>query len=379
MSSADRPAKAWFRPAGDGANVARVVPVYEEVLAFIDGSSDRRFEDLALAVFRHQVEGCAPYRAYCESLGLDPASVVSWQVIPPVPIQAFKEAILSCGPAERVFLSTGTTQGVEKRSRHAMPDLRLYRASAMASMRAFFLPDVERMGLVSLIAPSALRPESSLAQMVAWAAEVFSDGAMIEAAPAGEPDFDSFVDCLRRSEKGGAPLAILTTTAALIRFIDHARKHSLVFRLPHGSRLMDTGGGKGAPRPMSRKGLLHAVWSTLAIPGYFVANEYGMAELSSQYWDSVIRDRHDGVHRPRALLAKPWLRTLVLDPITLEPIGSGSAGLLCHFDLANAGSAMAVLSEDIGIDVGYGLRVTGRAPRAEARGCSLSAAEARVG
>ena len=379
MSSTDQPTEARFRPAGDGANVVRVVPVYEEVLAFIEGSAGGRFEDLALAIFRHQVERCAPYRAYCESRGLDAATVTSWQAIPPVPIQAFKEATLSCGPAERVFLSTGTTQGGEKRSRHAMPDLRLYRASALASTRSLFLPDVERIRLVSLIAPSSRRPESSLAQMVAWAAEAFADGAMVEAAPAGEPDFDVFTDCLRRSERDGTPLAILTTTAALIGFFDHVRMHSLAFRLPHGSRLMDTGGGKGAPRPMSRKGLLHAVWNTLAIPGYFVANEYGMAELSSQYWDSVIRDRHDGVHRPRTLLARPWLRTLVLDPITLEPLGSGSAGLLCHFDLANAGTAMAVLSEDVGVDVGYGLRVTGRAPRAEARGCSLGVTEERVG
>jgi hypothetical protein len=354
-----------------------VAEIYERVLAFIEKAAGD-FEELAPAVFRHQFEGCPAYRSYCESRGIDAGAVASWRDIPPVPIQAFKEAILCCGEPRHVFMSTGTTQGLERRSRHAMPDLRLYRASAIAGLRRFLFPDVERMDLVSLIVPVAERPESSLAQMVAWAAEALGDGPMVEAAPGGSPDFEAFADSLRRSEHSGAPLAIFATTGALIHFFDWARSHSLSFRLPHGSRLMDTGGGKGAPRPMSRRGILHAVWATLAIPGYFAINEYGMAELSSQYYDSVIRDRQAGVHRPRRLLAPPWLRTLLLDLETLRPVAAGSAGLICHVDLANAGSAVAVLSEDVGVAVEGGLRLVGRAPRAESRGCSLSAAEWRL-
>jgi hypothetical protein len=69
------------------------------------------------------------------------------------------------------------------------------------------------------------------------------------------------------------------------------------------------------------------------------------------------------------------LRTLVVDPASLRPVAQGQRGLLCHFDLANAASAMAVLSEDIGVVDSNGLQLLGRAAGAEARGCSMSAAE----
>ena len=255
-----------------------------------------------------------------------------------------------------------------------MPHLGIYRASAIAGLRRFLFPDVERMDLVSLVPSTSSLPDSSLAQMVAWAGEMFSRGGITFAADASRPDFELFVNCLQRSEKDGEPLAILTTTGALIHFFDHAREHHLEFRLPHGSRIMDTGGAKGAPRQMSRNGIRHAIWSTFAIPGYFAVNEYGMAEMSSQYYDSVICDRVAGIHRSRHLAAPEWLRTLVLDPLDLKPVTDGEAGLLCHFDLANAGSAMAILSEDMGKIVDGGLHHLGRAPQAEIRGCSLSTA-----
>jgi hypothetical protein len=167
----------------------------------------------------------------------------------------------------------------------------------------------------------------------------------------------------------------LATTGALLRVLDHCNQHGLAFRLPHGSRLMDTGGLKGAPRALSPRGILHATWNAFAIPGYFCVNEYGMAELSSQFYDSVIADRVHGRHQPRRKLGPHWTRTVVLDLETLAPVTPGAHGLLCHYDLANAGSVMAVLTEDIGSQDLDGFQLIGRAPAAETRGCSLSTAQ----
>jgi hypothetical protein len=65
----------------------------------------------------------------------------------------------------------------------------------------------------------------------------------------------------------------------------------------------------------------------------------------------------------------------VLDAETLLPGEPGRPGLLCHIDLANAGTAVAVLSEDVGYEVLDGFQLLGRVPGAEARGCSLTTAE----
>ena len=101
-----------------------------------------------------------------------------------------------------------------------------------------------------------------------------------------------------------------------------------------------------------------------------------MTELSSQLYDNVIRDRY-----PRPRHAPRESRTaLVAHP---GP-GSGHAcakspprekGILCHVDLANAGTAVAVLTEDIGRLTADGLHLIGRVSGAEARGCSLAVGE----
>ena len=350
-------------------------PEHDAVLELIRDPASTTFEALALAVFAHQFECISAYRRVCEQRRATPATVLDWRDIPPVPALAFKHVELCCAPAERVFVSSGTTRGAERRGRHCMPDVRLYRAAALAGLRQFVFPDVPTMRIVSLIPPAAEQPESSLSQMVAWAVEDRGSAGSGYFAAQERFDFSGFADAVRQSERDGDPICIMTTTGALIRFFDHCRDAGWAFRLPHSSRLMDTGGAKGAPRVLSRNGLLQAVWNTFAIPGYFVVNEYGMSELSSQFYDNVIRDRNAGRFTHRAKVSPHWLRTRIIDPGSLQEVAAGESGILCHYDLANAGTAMAVLTEDVGRYTADGFEVTGRVVGAEARGCSRALAE----
>jgi hypothetical protein len=61
--------------------------------------------------------------------------------------------------------------------------------------------------------------------------------------------------------------------------------------------------------------------------------------------------------------------------VSLEPLPDGSEGILCHFDLANAGSVIGVLTEDRGRIDSAGLTWLGRSRGAPPRGCSLATAE----
>src|SRR5690606_20875800 len=131
------------------------------------------------------------YRVFAERRGATPATVTDWEAIPPVPIVAFKHAELTCGPPQRTFLSSGTTAGLETRSRHLVPDLRLYHRSALAGLRRFLFPDVERMRIVSLIPSPTEMPHSSLTQMIAWAIEAHADEAHY-VATASALDVDAF-------------------------------------------------------------------------------------------------------------------------------------------------------------------------------------------
>jgi len=328
------------------------------------------FEGWALRIFRHQFAQNAPYRAYCLRRGVTPETVARWEDVPAVPTVAFRHADLACGAPEAVFRTSGTTAGIEERGRHLVPHLALYRASALAGFARYVLPDGARLPCVALLPSPALRPDSSLVRMCAWVGEALGAGIAWLVDERGL-DVDAAVARLARAEAAGETLCLLGPTAAFVRVLDACRASGRRFALGPGTRLMDTGGTKGMPRPVSRAAFLRECWTVLGVAGYWCVNEYGMTELSSQRWDSVLHDRFHGRNvAPRRLLAPPWLRTRVLDPDTLAPVAAGAVGLLCHHDLANAGSVSVVLTDDLGRTVGDdGIEVLGRVSGATPRGC----------
>ena len=330
------------------------------------------FEPWALRIFAHQFEHNDPYRAFCERRHTTPETVVRWEDVPPVPVAAFRHADLSCAPAEAVFRTSGTTGGAAQRGRHGVPYLDLYRASALVTFERFLLPDGARLPAIFLLPPPDERPDSSLVRMCAWVGEELSDAAEWFGSAAGV-DLPGVRARLRAYEASGHAVLVAGPTAGFARLFDDGSS----FRLGPGSRLMDTGGPKGMGRSLSRAGFLRACWTHLGIAGYFCVNEYGMTELCSQRYESVLRDRFAGRSlAPRRLVAPPWLRTRVLDPDTLAAVPPGTIGLLCHHDLANAGSVSVVLTEDLGHTVGDdGIAVVGRIPGAAPRGCGLLLAD----
>jgi hypothetical protein len=330
------------------------------------------FEAWALRVFRHQYERVPAYRAFCDRRGVTPGGVARWEDVPAVPSRAFRSAELATGPAEAVFRTSGTTGGADARGRHTVPHLDLYRAAALPTFERFVLPDGARLPFLLLLPPPALRPDSSLVHMCAWVAEAFGTSVEWLAGPTGL-DVARLAARLGELAARGDAVVLAGPTAGFVRLFDAGA----TCRLGPGSRVMDTGGSKGMDRPLSRPGFLRACWTHLGVPTYYCINEYGMTELCSQRYDSALDDRFAGRSLDaRRLAGPPWLRTRVLDPDTLAPVERGATGLLCHHDLANAGSASVVLTEDLGRRVGDGgIELRGRAPGAMPRGCGLLLAD----
>ncbi len=338
--------------------------------------ADRRpfdFEELALAVFAYQFEHNEPYRAYCRRRGRTPRSVDHWRAIPPVPTSAFKIVDLTCGAPERVFLTSGTTRGQWARGRHLVAHLDLYRTAALAHFLACVAVEGDRRPLLALAPSPALRPESSLGQMIAWIRDAHgTDDSAYFVTPQGL-ETEALCERLDVASATGHPLYLIGVTAAFEDFFSYCQRTGRAFRLGYGSVVVDTGGNKRGQRSrgLSRAGFLHACWRVLNVPGYHCINEYGMTELCSQFYDNALLERRAGRFTPRYKIGPPWTRTLVVDPDTLEEAPPGTKGLLLHFDLANCGSVLAVQTEDIGVAVAGGFEITGRLLGAEARGCAL--------
>jgi hypothetical protein len=352
--------------------------IYEQVLTFIHRPVPESFERLALDVFRHQFEAVCAYRRYCEGRGVDPHTVRIVDDVPAVSNVAFKYAELAIDGAARsaeaaIFLTSGTTQGRERRGRHVVARPDIYRASAIAHLRTMLFPDARRMAILAIHPTADAMPESSLAAMISWCVEEFGPAMHLAAASRDRIDVEAATGFLADAEARRKPVCIVGTTAAFAVLFSELRGGGVKLRLAPGSRMMDTGGAKGQAVAMQASEVIEQAGELLAIAPAMVVNEYGMTELCSQLYDATAFNCADASNtQERFKIPPPWLRVTARDPVTLRPMPDGEIGLLTFFDLANVGSVSAVMTEDLGWVEHGRVRVLGRATSGEARGCALA-------
>lgn len=351
----------------------------DDVLALLHAGcesaiSDEAFNALALRLFAYQFAANKPYQQFCQRRRHTPETVQHWRQIPAVPIGAFKELTLSCIPpqqAEAVWMSSGTTNP-SKRSKHYQARLAIYNASMLPNFAAHVLPDAASLRMVVLNPPRTALPHSSLAHYLHLVLETFGhDGSQFVFDERGL-DMAALTTVLRDAESRAQPLCLLGTSFAFVHALDSFAAAGETFRLPPGSRIMDTGGFKGQSRELTREELYGLFAQTFGVALTHCVNMYGMSEFSSQFLDNTLRAAWQGRHVPLAKDNPPWTRTLVVDPDTLEPVPHGERGLLLHYDLANRNSVIAILTEDVGAAVEGGFVLYGRALGSETRGCSVA-------
>jgi hypothetical protein len=188
----------------------------------------------------------------------------------------------------------------------------------------------------------------------------------------GRPDWDLADRTLEAAVTEGTPILVLGTTLLLAAYGERLESASRRFALPSGSRAMDTGGAKGLRAEFTREEIERILERSLGIPPTHLVNEYGMAELGSQFYDDGLRAHTERRPVLAGKTVPPWVRTRVLDPETMTERPEGVRGLLVHYDLANVEIPFAVQTEDVGTRVGDRILLEGRLSGAEARGCSLT-------
>ncbi|MEK6255100.1 MAG: hypothetical protein N2B05_10420 [Gemmatimonadales bacterium] len=324
----------------------------------------------ACRAFQLQFEGNTPYRKYSEARDVSPPNVSGWRDVVPVPTEAFRVVDLIVGAganASLVFRTSGTTRGRSAQGRHLVRSPELYRASLRAGFRAFVHTGNTPAKIVTLPPTFTQEPDSSLGWMLddLRVGIGLGDGASV-ASPTGI-DWKALDAEVMDSAGGGRSLCLLGTTLGFAEWLERLEDgRSVGVRLPQGSILMDTGREKGRTG-LQRTTVMQGLVERLEIAPDAIVNEFGMTELLSQ--------RYGRGDPAVPLVGPPWLRSRVLDPVTLEEVPGGETGILCHFDLANLGSVCAVLTEDQGRVVGDGIEWVGRTEGAPPRGCSLATAE----
>lgn len=293
-----------------------------------------------------QSENCPPYGAFCGQLPVPQ----TWREIPALPLSAFRYAPIRCFPEEEIirsFHTSGTTG--EGHGTHDFFTMDLYREAALGGWHQAGLPRLETLCLVS--SPDEA-PHSSLSCMAGWL------------APEGNFLLGRWDELVTRIQAAEVPIMLFGTALAFLDFFEWLGERTL--RLPAGSLALETGGYKGTRRNLPKADLYALFEARFGLPADSVWNEYGMTELSSQFYTHGLGLPHRGA---------PWVRGLVLNPETGREVADGETGVLRIFDLANAGSCCALQTRDLAIRRGDDFELLGRDPAALPRGCSRAADE----
>ncbi len=331
---------------------------------------DAAFNALALRIFAHQLRYNERYAQYCAQLGVTlDAMPASWEGIPGVPAAAFKEAVLTTFDPARAalaFETSGTTSGAP--GRHYMEAAALYDAALLSGFDQFMLPDGARLRYFNLVPNPLDRPQSSLGYMMARVSAERGTNDTGWYLRGDSLDVDALVRDLRGAIAVSQPVCIATTAFGLVHMLDVMEGAGVALELPRASRIMETGGFKGRTRVITRDDLYARSSALLGIPADKIVAEYGMTELTSQYYDVNAATR--------AKSGPPWLRARVVGP-DRRTLPNGKTGSLLHVDLASRASCVAVQTDDLGVREDEGFVLLGRDRESEPRGCSLDAEDLR--
>jgi hypothetical protein len=246
--------------------------------------------------------------------------------------------------------------------------------------------------IISLTPPPEMSPQSSLVHMFETLQQKFGSDRSGFLGDIGEDggwtlNVKAAVEALGRSPEMKQPIIVLGTAFLFVHLLDYLTEIDIHFKLPAGSRVIETGGYKGRSRTIPKDELHQLICERLGILPTDILCEYGMSELSSQAYDQSCSSRRKDAHSPvsrkeqslvtsaatRVFHFPPWARVQIISPETGREVNEGETGLIRVFDLANVFSVMAIQTEDLGIRRGNGFELVGRASLAEPRGCSLMA------
>lgn len=345
--------------------------LYREILGIIESGAplpDEEFNAVALRLFRFQLSANPIYRGFFDAGRRSAPS--HWKMIPALPSAAFKRAQITAFPPDAVqtwFETSGTTES--ETGRHYFETLEVYEKAVIPPFKRFLLPDSERMRMEFLTPPPAQLPHSSLVHMMDTVRQRFGTTDSGYHGTGSSVNMDTLSASLTEAAQRQHPVFLLGTAFAFVHALEEMSRRGLHFDLPFGSRIMETGGFKGRSREISRPDFYAALSENFSIPVFNIVNEYGMTELSSQFYDCSLRDQAPSEQK----FGPEWTRVVIVNPETGVECPCGTPGLIKVIDLANVGSVMSLQTEDVGIASEDGsFRIMGRVERSSPRGCSLA-------
>jgi len=308
------------------------------------------FQQVALAVFKHQFKNNKVYRSFCDLLYVHPSDVRSVEEIPFLPIQFFKskKILSSLEEVKETFTSSGTTGTLT--SKHFVTDINLYRESYQKGF-AHFYGNLEDYVILALLPNYLERKGSSLVYMV----EDFIQKTKNPESGFYLNNIEELVKKLTALDKKGQKTLLIGVSFALLDVVEMQQ-----FNLKN-TLIMETGGMKGRRKELVREELHQLLQDGFGVTK--IHSEYGMTELLSQGYSNG-----NGIFE-----TPPWMKVLTRDTedaLTIHK--AGKTGGINVIDLANYNSCSFIATQDLGKVHKKGtFEIIGRFDNSDIRGCNL--------
>ncbi len=309
------------------------------------------FDEIALELFQWQYANNSLYRDFCQLIHQTPGEVVSWNLIPYLPISFFKSHLVQSGEWDPVmtFTSSGTT-GLNQ-SRHNVRSVSWYLESATTAFAAQYGAPTQYAWMALL--PGYLeRTGSSLIDMAGH----FIHKSVHRESGFFLDDFEKLKAQIDNLNAKQVKVILLGVTHALLQF---SKRFPSAWN--NQTIVMETGGMKGHGPELIRQEVHRQLHENLGVK--HIHSEYGMTELFSQAYSP-----RDGLFHPG-----PAMRITtreINDPFKFP--GYGKTGLLCICDLANYATQAFIATQDLGRVFADGrFEMLGRLDGSDIRGCNL--------
>ncbi|MGE4351810.1 MAG: acyl-protein synthetase [Bdellovibrionales bacterium] len=330
-----------------------------------------------VALTEHHRKACPAYARMVD--GAFELSIQSMADVPYLPVSLFKNRLLSSVPQEDVRVtikSSGTTGMARSQIQMDKETARLSSTCLAATLKE--LIGKTRLPLLLADTEAALSPSMDMGARAA---------ALLGIMPFGrDPTFMLKPDLTLDQEKlegfmrryADAPFLIYGFTFLVwLGLLPAAQALGLDLSK---AVLLHSGGWKTlAEKAVSREQFNQTLKQATGLSR--IINFYGMAEMPGV----IFAENEDGLLYPPA-----FADVIVRDPLSFAPVAEGETGVVQVLStIPHSFPGHAILTEDLGMIVktdngangwkGHGLRLLGRLPKAELRGCSDVIAQAQKG
>ena len=315
--------------------------------------TEEEFRQACMETFRFQYENVEVYRKFVNYLNINPLEIKDIDDVPFLPIEMFKNHLVLYKnlSTDFYFQSSGTTQ--MNRSKHYIPNLKLYEESIAKSFEQF-IGKPEEYIFLGLLPNYSENPHSSLIYMIDYLINK-SGKTENEYFLYNHQDLFEILNSIQNKK-----ILLFGVSFALLDFLDSIETLNLSLSQTSNLTVIETGGMKGRKEEMTKDQLLGILQQGFKTDKIY--SEYSMTELLSQAY-SLGNNEYESPN---------WMKILIRnteDPFSY--VEEGRTGAINIIDLANKHSCSFIATQDLGKIQNGKFQVLGRIDHSDIRGCSL--------